>query len=155
MDYIENPVKAGESFSKIRNNINNNDAYFKASLDAVAIQMGSNIVFGTYVGNASSEYQDINIGMNARPVAVEVYRMDGTQSLSPSGNQCVYGGLAIDGHPCKYAVSGTDTATAIEIIDNGFRVYSGTSSGARKNIFTNDTNTTYYYKAYMNGKIVN
>lgn len=100
----------------------------------------SEVVFGTYTGNGSSE-RFIELGFT--PVAVEVYMSDGLQTKTLAASMDYYGGLAIKDYPCSYG-----THNIIQITDNGFYVYSNSY------ISSNYTNEVFYFKAYKNGEIM-
>lgn len=141
MGYKQNSVVTGESFAIIRENINNNNAYFKEQIDNIPKLISGNVVFGTYVGDGEPE-QIIELGF--RPVAVEVYRNDGNQR----DDGYAYGGLAIDGYPTQF----TTDKKSIEIVDQGFKVFKD-SSVSYERVFTNYQNYIFYYKAYIHGTI--
>lgn len=150
MSYIENPITEGDNFASIRGNINENDAYFKESIDDLHASIDNSVIFGVYVGNGN-EIRDINIG--SRPIAVEIYRSDGAQLyLGSSGGVYHRGGLAIDGFPCIGDIF-DEGSKKIEVIDKGFRVYYNKYGSSNISTGMNIKDYTYYYKAYMRGQI--
>lgn len=91
------------------------------------------VIFGTYTGNGNTS-RFINLGFT--PVAVEVYTNNGKQAGATGGfNNYYYGGLALNGYPCK---------DVIEVTENGFNVFY--NSG--KDILGNVQGMIYYFKAY-------
>lgn len=97
----------------------------------------SEVVFGTYTGDGSTS-RFINLGFT--PVAVEVYTHNGKQGGASGGlNNCYFGGLALNGHPC-YQI--------IEVVENGFNI--GVVDSDYK---SNQQGLVYYFKAYKNGTI--
>lgn len=145
MDINTEPIVAGNSFSAIKDNINNNFSEIKEGFKNIDNKIASNVIFGVYVGNGE-ESKDIT-GFKDTPIAVEVWARDGRPNTGNSGWTSVYNGIALKDYPCK-----NDKFTCIEIIPNGFRVYyKYSSTGA--SAYTNFNNCTYYYKAYMAGTI--
>ena len=145
MSYIENPIVQGDNFASIRGNINENDTYFKESIDDLYASIDNSIIFGVYVGNGN-EIRDINIG--ARPVAVEIYLQNGGQVWQSSSALQCRGGLAIDGFPCMR----NKDYISFEITETGFRVHNNNNNSNNK-IQINTKDITYYYKAYIRGQI--
>lgn len=98
----------------------------------------SEVVFGTYTGDGSTS-RFINLGFT--PVAVEVYTDTGRQGGASGGlNNCYYGGLALNGYPCR---------DVIEVVENGFNVF----HDSKNSRLSNNQGTVYYFKAYKNGTI--
>ena len=119
----------------------------------------SEVVFGTYTGNyvssdTTTAKQFINLGFT--PVAVEVYRNDGWQTAGdPDGLYRWYysGGLALRDNPCK--VINLDTNNVIlEIVENGFNVYSGEKGRSNEHYFWSLNTGEHYFKAYKNDGII-
>lgn len=106
----------------------------------------SGVVFGAYTGDGEAS-RFIDLGFT--PVAVEIYRADGSQVSDGSGSSVNYsGGFALSGAPC-YTLS----YKLIEISGNGFTISNGRQSNSI-NFSINATNSVYYFKAYKNGEIV-
>lgn len=153
MSYTENPIAQGDKFASIRDKVNKNDTYFKESIDDLCVSRDKSIIFGTYVGNGEA-FRNINIG--AKPIAVEIYRNDGAQAQMYGNSSGHYGGFAIDGFPCMLN-KGDETSMKFKINGSGFTIYNNDhKSGYSTNyIRLNDVNSTYYYKAYMRGQVIN
>lgn len=126
-----------------------------ADLTAQSMQK-SDIVFGTYTGNAPEDYekntaysQTINLGFT--PKAVVVYQ-DGCRMYAVSNQTGSFlGGLALEGHPTD--PDDNNDRHSVEVVTNGFKVsyyYSSAGGG----LFTNSHGTTYYFIAFKNGQIV-
>jgi hypothetical protein len=115
-----------------------------ADLTAQSMQK-SDIVFGTYTGNAPEDYemntaysQTINLGFT--PKAVVAYRYG-----------YYMGGLALEGHPTD--PNDNNGRHEVEVVTNGFKVLtylSTTGDGWR----ANNGGSTYYFIAFKNGQIV-
>lgn len=97
-----------------------------AKLDG-AISNRCRIVFGTYTGSGST-VQAIDLG--GAPRAVLISR----NGMSWSGNLC-YGGLVYPNYPSEGA----------EIVESGFRLRVGGSTGNRGNVL----NDVYQYMAFF------
>ena len=127
-----------------KTNLNADITQYKNTVNASLAQL--EVVFGVYTGNGEVS-RFINLGFT--PVAVEVYTAWGAQSSGSASNQNshMFGGLAIKNYLC-----GTEGLKYIEIQTNGFAVctYDGSNY---KDSHTNDTKTTYYFKAYKSGSI--
>lgn len=126
-----------------------------ADLTAQSMQK-SDIVFGTYTGNAPEDYekntaysQTINLGFT--PKAVVVYRDGYYMYASHNTYTTFFGGLALEGHPTD--PNNNNGRHSVEIVTNGFKVlYYYSSSG--DSFFTNNHGATYYFIAFKNGQIV-
>ena len=105
------------------------------------ISQKSEVYFGTYVGNADEETgignQTVNIGFT--PKAVFVMR-DGAYLNSDNR---FYGGLAVSG----YAATGS-IGTAMQIVSNGFKVSSLSSTSSSMRIRLNTNGDRYFYLAF-------
>ena len=112
------------------------------------------IIIGTYVGDGT-ESSVINLGFT--PIAVEVYGSDGAQvyTTSTSWIRNYYGGLAIKNNPCT---TYNNDKPMIEIIDNGFKVYSGdeiTISGSGiQDTWDLNSKDIHYFIAYKKAQIM-
>ena len=102
----------------------------------------SEVVFGVYTGDGEAQ-KDIELGFY--PAGVEVYAKNGNQGFEYGVPSCTYGGLALKGYGCERG------KTAIEVTENGFRVFKYTDNDT---IRTNIQNTVYYFKAYKTGQIM-
>ena len=135
-----------KSFENIMNNVNGNFNYLNEKIDSeinlVSDKIGTQILFGVYTGNGVAE-RFINLGFT--PTAVEVYRYDGYQGYS-SSRGFYFGGLAVNGYPCRV----TESGKIIEIVENGFKIFHASTN----NVGTNDNSTTFYFKVYKSGAIV-
>lgn len=119
----------------------------------------SDIVFGTYTGNAPEEEerntaysQTINLGFT--PKAVVVYRDGYYMYVSHNTYTTFFGGLALEGHPTD--PNQEDGRHSVEIVTNGFKVltYSPASSSTSDSFHANSYGDTYYFIAFKNGQIV-
>lgn len=115
----------------------------------------SDIVFGTYTGNAPEYPEDdtlhsqtINLGFT--PKAVVVYR-DGYLMYFDAGlRHAVNGGLALEGHPIDINNRGWKP---VEIVTNGFKVLTAMSDSISYAL-ANNHGDTYHFIAFKNGQIV-
>lgn len=92
-----------------------------------AISNRCRIVFGTYTGSGGT-VQTIELGGTPRAVLIS------RNGMSWSGNLC-YGGLVYPNYPSEGA----------EIVENGFRLRVGGSTGNRGNVL----NDVYQYMAFF------
>ena len=103
------------------------------------------IVTGTYTGNGAAS-RTITVGFT--PKAVLVCTISGLM-YTPSGSGYVYGGLALEGHPVQKAKAEGSSVTnynALEIVDNGFRVYC-IQLNEYSAVYCNYNGTSYHYIA--------
>lgn len=116
-------------------------------------------VFGTYTGNyvssdTTTAKQFINLGFT--PVAVEVYRNDGWQAAGNPNSLYTWsysGGFALRDSPCKVIYLSTEDVM-LEIVENGFNVYSGSKSQSNVSYSWSLNTGEHYFKAYKNGNIL-
>lgn len=108
-----------------------------------------NITSGWYTGNGEAN-RTINLGFT--PTCVIIFPSDGIifggyPSYSPS-KVTTYGGMAVTGKRA-YSSLGSNTATLVEIVTNGFSVHvlSACENSSCNNASTNGNNITYYYLA--------
>lgn len=126
-----------------------------ADLTAQAMQK-TDIVFGTYTGNAPEDYEDNTmysqtIKLSFTPKAVVVYRDGARMYTTFSGHTNYFGGLALEGHPTD--PNDNNGRHSVEVVTNGFKVltyHSTTGDGW----FANNYGYTYYFIAFKNGQIV-
>lgn len=116
-------------------------------------------VFGTYTGNyvssdTTTAKQFINLGFT--PVAVEVYRNDGWQAAGNPNSLYTWsysGGFALRDNPCKVIYLSTEDVM-LEIVENGFNVYSGYKSQSNVSYSWSLNTGEHYFKAYKNGNML-
>ena len=113
---------------------NSDNAKIDAAIKAAeaAVTAAAQLYFGTYAGNNASS-RDITLGFTPKALIVTT-----SYAMFRDATNSVYGGIAGPGYPCT-ATSGY----AVQIIDNGFRVFYNTSGKA----YTNNSGYTYYYIA--------
>lgn len=113
----------------------------KLTVQSGQISQKSEVYFGTYTGTADPHTgignQVISLGFTPKAVLVLRYGAD------VSDNAWSYGGMALAGHA---AVRGSDTV--LEIVNNGFKAYSGNNSISSIRICLNDGGDQYYYFAF-------
>ena len=101
------------------------------------------VVFGTYTGNGASSR---NVPLGFRPKAVLVFLCDGSANYGNNGYGGYYGGLALDGYPCKTRPNSLgQSSLIISIYQSGFTVYFTDGNGT---VQTNISNWLYYYIAF-------
>lgn len=100
------------------------------------------VVFGTYTGNGSTSR---NVPLGFRPKAVLVFRRDGSVNYGNNGYGGYYGGLALDGYPCKTYYNDSQSQTVVSIYQSGFTVYYQDGNSQPE---TNSPNWMYYYIAF-------
>ena len=107
----------------------------------------SEILFGTYTGDGE-ESRVIDIGFT--PTAVEIYSDSGEQGDTTYAYFYCYGGLAINGFPCKL-----DNKACFEVVNNGFKLYKWgySQDGIDPQSCVNEKGVSYYFKAYQNCEI--
>ena len=99
------------------------------------------LYLGTYTGDGETT-RDINIGFT--PQAVFIIAQSG---VTQAENGRTYGGMAFPNVPCKISIA-SDSATVIEIVENGFRVQNKQVTYAHMDAAcTNVTDTLYLYVA--------
>ena len=108
-----------------------------------------NVTSGWYTGNGEAN-RTINLGFT--PTCVIVFPYDGIifggyPTYSPR-RVATYGGMAVTGKSA-YATHGSQTATLVEIVTNGFTVHSILNGDDRDadSAYTNNSNVNYYYLA--------
>lgn len=109
----------------------------ETALETKFTELGvTKIVTGTYTGDGNaSQFIDLGFTPSAVLVAANSGRIVYTPLGDGSNGEWRYGGLALNGH-------GTP---AVNILENGFTVYSSGNSGVRNR--ANDKKT-YYYIAF-------
>ena len=113
----------------------------KLNSQATQIAQKCQVYVGTYVGNADAStgigQQVISLGFT--PKAVLVLRC----GADVSTERWSYGGLALSGYPVTRGVD-----IMMEVVNGGFKVYSGFSVAAGIDAQVNSNGDRYYYLAF-------